>query len=170
MEKQTIHFNPTFGGHLLEDITSNTNNAEYKETSSKTATCPNVHANAKNNNLNNKHMKGNILFYFTDESTLAAPKSDFWTNFSKDPRDIVDIVNQPEFKLRNMLVVKLTEPTTIKEINCWLNHFQTALREKGIGLNQALPAPHSINAKVCKNRIHADGTIDTVRYVMPIYF
>ena len=69
-----------------------------------------------------------------------------------------------------MLVVKLTEPTTIKEINCWLNHFQTALREKGIGSNQAQPAPHSINAKVCKNRIHADGTIDTVRYVMPIYF
>ena len=27
---------------------------------------------------------------------------------------------------------------------------------------------HSINAKVCKNRIHADGTIDTVRYVMPL--
>lgn len=40
MEKQTIHFNPPLGGHLLEDINinSNTNNAENEETSRKTAT------------------------------------------------------------------------------------------------------------------------------------
>lgn len=167
MIEQTEHTHPLLGGHLLEDITSGNNNAENEENSHKTATRLNSNINA-NNNL--KDMEGYILFYFTDESTLAAPKSDFWTNFTKDPRDIVDIVNQPEFKLRNMLVVKLKEPTTIKEINSWLNQFQKALREKGIGSNQALPAPHSINAKVCKNRIHADGTIDTVRYVMPVYF
>lgn len=50
MEKQTIHFNPPLGGHLLEDI--NTNNAENEETSRKTATHLNAHANTKNNNLN----------------------------------------------------------------------------------------------------------------------
>lgn len=170
MEKQPIHFNPPFGGHLLEDITSNTNNAENEETSRKTATRLNAHANAKNNNLNNKHMKENILFYFTDESTLAAPKSDFWTNFTKDPRDIVDIVNQPEFKLQNMLVVKLKEPTTIKEINCWLNHFQMALKDVGIGAKTALPIPDSINSTVCKTRFHNDNTIDTIRYTMHIFF
>ena len=56
MEKQTIHFNPPLGGHLLEDINinSNTNNAENEETSRKTATHLDVHANAKINNLNNK--------------------------------------------------------------------------------------------------------------------
>lgn len=63
MEKQTIHFNPPLGGHLLEDINSNTNNAENEETSRKTATHLNAHANTKNNNLNNKHMEGNILFH-----------------------------------------------------------------------------------------------------------
>lgn len=52
MEKQTIHFNPPLGGHLLEDINinSNTNNAENEETSRKTATHLNAHANTKNNN------------------------------------------------------------------------------------------------------------------------
>lgn len=45
--KQTIHFNPPLGGHLLEDINSNTNNAENEETSRKTATHLNAHANTK---------------------------------------------------------------------------------------------------------------------------
>ena len=91
MEKQTIHFNPPLGGHLLEDINinSNTNNAENEETSRKTATHLNAHANTKNNNLNNKHMERNILFYFTDESTLAAPKGDLRITFTKNPHDIV---------------------------------------------------------------------------------
>lgn len=174
MEKQTIHFNPPLGGHLLEDINinsnTNTNNAENEETSRKTATHLNAHANTKNNNLNNKHMEGNILFYFTDESTLAAPKGDLRITFTKNPHDIVDIENLLELKQLNVIVVKLNKPITVKEINSWLNQFRKVLREKGIGSNQALPAPHSINAKVCKNRIHADSTIDTVRYVMSIYF
>ena len=172
MEKQTIHFNPPLGGHLLEDINinSNTNNAENEETSRQTATHLNAHANTKNNNLNNKHMEGNILFYFTDESTLAAPKGDLRITFTKNPHDIVDIENLLELKQLNVIVVKLNKPITVKEINSWLNQFRKVLREKGIGSNQALPAPHSINAKVCKNRIHADGTIDTIRYAMHIYF
>ena len=115
-------------------------------------------------------MEGTFLFYFTDESTIAAPKCDLRINLTKNPHDIVDIVNLLELKLRNAIVVKLNGSITIKEINSWLNQFRKVLREKGIGSNQALPAPHTINAKVCKNRIHADGTIDTVRYVMPIYF
>ena len=172
MEKQTIHFNPPLGGHLLEDINinSNTNNAENEETSRKTATHLNAHANTKNNNLNNKHMEGNILFYFTDESTLAAPKGDLRITFTKNPHDIVDIENLLELKQLNVIVVKLNKPITVKEINSWLNQFQKVLKEKGIDSNQALPAPHSINDKVCKNRIHADGTIDTIRYAMHIYF
>lgn len=52
MEKQTIHFNPPLGGHLLEDINinSNTNNEENEENCRKTATHLDVHANAKINN------------------------------------------------------------------------------------------------------------------------
>lgn len=61
MEKQTIHFNPPLGGHLLEDINininsnsnTNTNNEENEENCRKTATHLDVHANAKINNLNN---------------------------------------------------------------------------------------------------------------------
>lgn len=73
MEKQTIHFNPPLGGHLLEDINinSNTNNAENEETSRKTATHLNAHANTKNNNLNNKHMERNILFYRVSSSMFS---------------------------------------------------------------------------------------------------
>ena len=99
------------------------------------------------------------------ESTLAAPKCDLRINFSNSP---YEVVNRLELKLKNIIAVKLNKPATEKEINSWLNQFRKVLREKGIGSNQALPAPHSINAKVCKNRIHADGTIDTVRYVMPL--
>ena len=172
MEKQTIHFNPPLGGHLLEDINinSNTNNAENEETSRKTATHLNAHANTKNNNLNNKHMEGNILFYFTDESTLAAPKGDLRITFTKNPHDIVDIVNLLELKLRNAIVVKLNEPITIKEINSWLNQYQKLLKEIGIGAKTALPIPDSINSTVCKTRFHNDNTIDTIRYAMHIYF
>ena len=171
MEKQTIHFNPPLGGHLLEDINinsnsnTNTNNEENEENCRKTATHLDVHANAKINNLNNKQMEKYILFHFTDESTLAAPKCDLRINFSNSP---YEVVNRLELKIKNIIEVKMNKTVIEKEIKSWLNKFQKALREKGIGSNQALPAPHSINAKVCKNRIHADGTIDTVRYVMPL--
>ena len=168
MIEQTEHIHPLLGGHLLEDITSGNNNAENEENSHKTAT--RLNSNINNNNLNAKDMEGYILFNFTDESTLAAHKSDFRTNFTKNPHDIVDIVNQPEFKLRNVLVVKLKEPTTIKEINCWLNHFQMALKDVGIGAKTALPIPDSINSTVCKTRFHNDNTIDTIRYTMHIFF
>lgn len=171
MIEEIKHTHSPLRNHLLEDITSGNNNAENEENSRKTATRLNANINANNNNnLNTKYMERYILFYFTDESTLATPKNDFMTNFKKDPHDIVDIVNQPEFKLRNVLVVKLKEPTTIKEINCWLNHFQTALNDVGIEAKKALAIPDSINSTVCKTRFHNDNTIDTIRYAMHIFF
>ena len=122
MEKQTIHFNPPLGGHLLEDINinSNTNNEENEENCRKTATHLDVHANAKINNLNNKQMEKYILFHFTDESTLAAPKCDLRINFSNSP---YEVVNRLELKLKNIIAVKLNKPATEKEINSWLNKF-----------------------------------------------
>ena len=102
-------------------------------------------------------MEGTFLFYFTDESTIAAPKCDLRINLTKNPHDIVDIV-------------KLNEPITIKEINSWLNQYQKLLKEIGIGAKTALPIPDSINSTVCKTRFHNDNTIDTIRYAMHIYF
>lgn len=114
-------------------------------------------------------MEGYILFKFTDKSTSIAKNSHPRINFEQSFDEIAKYLKQ-NLEQQNVLEVKLNAPTTDKEIRSWLNQFQKALREKGISSNQALPAPHSINAKVCKNRIHADGTIDTVRYVIPIYF
>lgn len=115
-------------------------------------------------------MEGTFLFYFTDESTIAAPKCDLRINLTKNPHDIVDIVNLLELKLRNAIVVKLNEPITIKEINSWLNQYQKLLKEIEIGAKTALPIPDSINSTVCKTRFHNDNTIDTIRYAMHIYF
>lgn len=52
---------------------------------------------AKINNLNNKQMEKYILFHFTDESTLAAPKCDLRINFSNSP---YEVVNRLELKLK----------------------------------------------------------------------
>lgn len=111
-----------------------------------------------------------FFFYFTDESTIAAPKCDLRINLTKNPHDIVDIVNLLELKLRNAIVVKLNGSITIKEINSWLNQFQKLLKEIGIGAKTVLPIPDSINSTVCKTRFHNDNTIDTIRYAMHIYF
>ena len=115
-------------------------------------------------------MEGTFLFYFKDESTIAASKCDLRNKKTKNPHDIVDIVNLLELKLRNAIVVKLNEPITIKEINSWLNQYQKLLKEIGIGAKTALPIPDSINSTVCKTRFHNDNTIDTIRYAMHIYF
>ena len=85
---------------LKENVT---HNEENEENCRKTATHLDVHANAKINNLNNKQMEKYILFHFTDESTLAAPKCDLRINFSNSP---YEVVNRLELKLKNIIAVK----------------------------------------------------------------
>lgn len=105
---------------------------------------------------------------FTDESTSSAAKSYSSINFEQSLDEIAKYLKQNLEQL-NVLEVKLNAPTTDKEIRSWLNQFQKALKEIGIGSKRAFPAAHSINATECNICFHADDTINTIRYVMPFF-